>query len=342
MGLLRNFNKAVAANMTTFLSILFLSVIVLWHELGHFILAKIFKVKVEEFGLGFPPKIFSKKIGETKYSLNLLPFGGFNRISPPDLESKPAYVKAAILFAGALANVLFGFLLFVFIYSIGAQPALMIVNVFDNSSAQLAGLQEGDQIISLSHGQEVLSAPIDSQEFKNFVALREGETLNLTVKRDGAILDFALKSPLGIGFFNVSIQKLPFLQGLKESFLNILLIFRLTFIGLFQILFRAFQEPQIIENIVGPVGMVFYAQRMGNLGFIYFLQMMALVSIGLAAINLAPIPALDGMHLVFLLIEKIKGSPISLKIRQLVNGGGLLLILFLAILLIIKDIRLFL
>jgi regulator of sigma E protease len=334
--------------MTLFLAIVFLSVILLLHELGHFLLAKISKVKVEEFGFGFPPRLWAKKFGETEYSFNWIPFGGFNKINEENFAKQPTGRRLLILSGGVLANVFLGWLLFSLVFILGSRSLIMISGIAANSPAQEAGLQENDEIVSVAAGKEILETPFSSQQFIEFVNRYRGEILAIKISRLGKTIDFQLRSrkeppagegPLGIALIDIGLAAKPFGQSLVEAFKTTGQVIQLTFLGVYRLLVKAFLKPEALKALMGPVGAVALASQVGKIGFSYLLQIMALLSLGFAVFNVLPFPALDGGHLLFILIEKIKGSPVSARLKGLINGLGFSFLLILMVFVTIKDIK---
>lgn len=334
--------------MTIFLAIIFLALILLAHELGHFLLAKICKVPVEEFGFGFPPRIWAKKIGETEYSLNWLPLGGFNKINEENFNLQPAGRRILILAGGIIANILLGWFFFSLVFMLGSRPLVLVSDLAPNSPAALAGIQKNDEIVSVNSPKETLTAPFLGQAFIEFVNRYKGETLTLKISRAGKTINFQVTSrespptgegPLGVAIVDAGVPAKPFGQSLVEAFKTTGQVIGLSFLSIYRLATRAFAEPAILNALTGPVGVVALAGQVGKIGFAYFLQIMAFISLGFAVFNAIPLPALDGGHLLFILIEKIKGSPIPNRLKGLINGLGLGLLLILMIFVTIKDIK---
>jgi len=366
--------------LTIIVFILILSVLILSHELGHFISAKKLGAKVEEFGFGFPPRIFGIKKGETLYSLNLIPFGGFVKIygeggdgkkvmSKRAFCNKPIWQRAIILSMGVIMNLLVAVILLSFVHGIGAhgfveegQEAIykniqvQILEVTEDSPAEKAGLRMGDIIKELSISPAVAkqSKAIDSrllinevEDVQKFTARYAGEKITLTIQRGKEVLEKSLtpritlpkgEGPIGILLAKVGVIKYPWYKsiwlGLKTT--GELII---TFIQLFYKLIKTLiLEGTLIGEVTGPVGIAVLTSQITKLGLIYILQFTAIISINLAIINIIPIPALDGGRLLFLLIEKIKGSPINIKIEQTINSLGFILLIALMILVTFRDI----
>lgn len=331
-----------------------IAVLILIHELGHFLAARFFNVKVEEFGFGFPPKLFSKKIGETNYSLNLLPLGGFVRLlgetasAPVPEEEKhrsfanqSAWKRSAIIVAGVLMNFLLGWLIISSLYFFGTEQPIAATLIVPNSPAEVAGLQVGDRFLGFESGER----------FVNFINENKGKVILLEINRYGENLIVQAtpradakpdEGALGVGIAEAGFPKLPFLasiwNGLKTS-LNIVVSIFTSLINLFVGLLTG-QAP--FESFVGPVGIFQVASQTGKLGFAYLWQLIGLISLNLMVLNIFPFPSLDGGRLAFIAVEKIKGSPVSQNRESLVHAAGFILLLLLMVAITIQDIiRLF-
>ena len=328
--------------------VIFLVILILVHEIGHFLAAKKFGFLVEEFGIGLPPRIWGKKIGETVYSVNALPFGGFVKIFGENGERKTEErsfsslaigKRAIVISAGVLMNFLFGWLAISIVFNIGIPSAILITNVAPNSPAAEAGLLVGDKIVA---------AEADSVEnFVKFINESKGKMVSFKIERAGKEIEIqavpridapANEGALGIGLVEGGLPKKNLLASVWEGFKTSIEMIKNIFIALFNLITRAFVGKAGLEQIAGPVGIVKITAQASNLGFIYLLQLLALISLNLAVINIFPFPALDGGRLLFLLIEKIKGAPLPVKIERYANAAGMALLLFLMIVITIKDI----
>jgi len=326
--------------------IIFLSILVLIHELGHFLVAKKFGLLVEEFGFGLPPQIWKKKIGETIYSINALPFGGFVKIYGEDREEKaekdrsfaslPIKKRSLIIFAGVLMNFLLGWLLISVIFSIGVPQAILITKVELNSPAAEIGLQAGDKILSAG-----------ADNFIKFIDEHRGQEIVIKIERNGEIKEFktiprinppAGEGALGIALMESGLAKKNLLASVWEGLKTSVEIIRAVFAAIFNLITKALVGKASLEQIAGPIGIVKITAQAGSLGFVYLLQLLALISLNLVVINIFPFPALDGGRLLFLLIEKIKGSPLPIKFEKYANAVGMAFLLFLMIVITIKDI----
>jgi len=343
--------------MIIFLIIISIALLILIHEFGHFIAAKAFGLLVEEFGIGFPPRLFSKKIGETNYSVNLIPFGGFVRIfgesynqastpASPDSISRsfyfqPAWKKTIVILAGVFMNFIIGWLIVSAIFMVGAPEALVINMVSLESPAESVGLKVGDQILGFG----------SSEEFIDFIDQNKGEEIILKIQSAGEESEIKIiprlappagEGSLGIQFTEVGLEKIGFFAAIGEGFKTSFAIVTAIFQGLGQILIGLVTTGSLAEGFVGPIGIFGFASQAAGLGLAYFLQLIGLISLNLFALNILPFPALDGGRLLFIIIEKIKGSPLSANFERSANATGFLILILLMIAVTVRDvIRLF-
>lgn len=369
--------------LTTLIIIIGLSALIIGHEAGHFFVAKLFKLKVEEFGFGLPPRIFGLrryvgattkkwhffwrkrekpetmsglKPSDTAYSFNFLPFGGFVRIagendgtaSLPKKEHEgkdsarwfvfqPAWKRSVVILAGITTNFLIGWFIISAVFMAGSPSALIIESVQTGSPGEKAGFMTGDII------QDYKTAG----EFIGFVDTVRGTETKITVNRNGENLTIKVvprvKTDPGEGAIGVLLQetglpKQKFFTAIIQGFWQSILIAKMTIVAFYTLLANLLQHGSLVEGIVGPVGILGIAARTGEIGFAYVAQLLALISINLAIMNLVPFPALDGGRFLFILVEKIKGSRVSFKTEALVNGIGFLLLIILMITITFRDI----
>lgn len=350
--------------LITFFSLVTLAAL---HEFGHFVLAKRLGIKVEEFGLGYPPRLFSKKIGETIYSFNLLPFGAFVRIYGEDsqiedlrsLSNKPIWQRALIILGGVLSFWVIGAILLTLVFSIGApiaisdsesalNPKVQLANIAVNSPAQIAGLKIGDTIQELKIQNEKLKIT-KVEEVQKFINAHLGEEVVLTIERGKEIFDVELipritppveEGAMGVVLVRTAIKSYPlYLAPLKGIEVSAKLTFEIIngFWQIFSSLFGGKGLPKGVE-VMGPVGIGSLMFQVFQIGSIYYLQFLAIIALHLAIINILPIPAVDGGKLLFLGIEKIKGSPINQKVEKTINTAFFTLLVILMIFITIKDI----
>lgn len=314
-----------------------LVLLVLVHELGHFAAAKAFGMYVEEFGIGFPPRLLSKKCGETRYSLNLIPLGGFVKLhgeldgsSPRSFMRQPAWKRAIVLVAGVAMNFIAGSLIFSAVLWMGVPPAVFISDVTPISPAARAGLMRGD----------IIDGWTDPNAFMAYVKKNRGKGISLSVVRNG-VLEKAyvvprVNAPKGEGALGVSLVgggavSAGFWDGLKGGFIMAYGTAWSVVTGLAALV----NEP---EAIVGPIGIFRVAAGAGAIGFAYVLQLLAVISLNLAVLNLLPIPALDGGRLLFLLIEKVRGKQFSPKFESRAQGLSFALLIILIVAVTAKDV----
>ena len=359
--------------MSIIIFLIILALLIIVHEYGHFIVAKKGGIRVDEFGLGYPPRaktLFTRK--GTKYTLNWLPFGGFVKIfgENPDKESisgpdkdksfvnKPKWLQASVLFAGPFFNFLFAWLLIFITLMIGlptviddtikpeyvSEATTIVTSVMPESPAEVGGLMAGDMISSISVSgveyrdlnTEMLSSVVsESPEATYFIKYdrlnEEMTTLISPSDIDGQAL-------LGVGIQNYGIYKPNFFRAFYESFeMTGVMIAKIT-ITLADLVIGAFSGEADISSLTGPVGIVGLIGDASVLGFVYLLSFTALISINLGIINLIPFPALDGGRLLFILIERIKGTPVKPKIANSLNAIGFVALILLMVFVTYRDI----
>ncbi|MBI4186835.1 MAG: site-2 protease family protein [Chloroflexi bacterium] len=328
--------------VTIIIGTVILSVIVLAHELGHFISAKASDVRVEEFGLGFPPRLISFTRGETRYSLNAIPFGGFTKMTgeedptePRSLASKSRGIRLLVISAGSLMNLLLALILFSTSYLFPRQATVGQVQVVDvalDSPAAMAGIEKGDIILSIN-GQPVDSHSVLTQSVNDNL----GEKITLLIRHpDSTRMSIQviprLEPPQGEGAIGIAIQtvkRYPLWQviplGAKELFMTVIMWAE----GLVSIF-----TSNIMDSFLGPVGIVQLTGEVAEAGILPLLRISALISLILGIMNLFPLPAIDGGRITFLFLEWIRrGRRISPRIESAVHviGLALFLLFFLAI-----------
>lgn len=351
--------------MSVLIFFIILIVLVISHEFGHFIIAKKSDIRVDEFAFGFPPRIASVKKGETTYSFNALPVGGYVKIfgENPDEESisgpqsarsfvnKPKRVQAFVLLGGVLMNFLLAWILISVSFMAGLPASVgsygggvvedakvTIVHVDPNSPAELAGLLPGDKILKMKSGDLVSDIPsIESVQY--FIAKYGADEITLSYERSGKEFETILqakedtidkeKLAIGVSLDTIGVLKQPFHRALISGFVLTAELTKATAVGLGTLIVNGLTGTADMSTLAGPVGIVGIVGDAASFGFSYLLSLTAIISINLVIINLIPFPALDGGRLLFLVIEKIKGSRIPPKVSNIVNavGFGILMLL---------------
>jgi len=344
--------------------ILMLAILILGHETGHFLAAKKMGVSVEEFGIGFPPRLFSFKKGETIYSINLLPLGGFVKLFGEDgqdkqnagsFASKKIYQRAIILVAGVLMNLVLAWFFVSTNLMVGAPQSVndssstlpvQVIEVVKNSPAEKNNIELGDKILSASFENTKYSIK-NPEDLTNFILQHKGQSITLEIQKGDATLTKEIKLPesptsqggiLGVGLAKVEMARYPWYVSIWEG-LKITLKTAVFFTWeILKIIYSAITGHNVSEYLSGPLGIAKITFQAVQMGLGYVLQLAFLLSINLAILNILPIPALDGGRLFFLAIEKIKGSPLNPKIEQRANLIGFVALIALMILITIKDI----
>lgn len=342
-----------------------LSVLVYVHEFGHYLLAKLNGVKVLEFAFGFRPRLLSKKVGETEYSVNLIPLGGYVRLfgenpeeqGPRSFRSKSVFQRLQILVAGALMNLVLAWLILTVLFAHGFDPLMpgvaanpfvqatqqvSVVRVINDSPAALGGVQVGDVI------NRVDDQPIATdQEFVAVMNTKRGHEVKLALSRGTEKLELKLLArqtpPPGQGVLGVAIRSIGTVKstvlaspaaGLYETGR----IIGISIQGIGNFARNLFIRGRVSEDVTGIIGIGALTGVTRRLGFEYLVQLIAVVSIGLGVINLVPLLPLDGGHVAALGYEKLAGRPMNERQLGTLATIGLALVFLLFIVVTYKDI----
>ncbi|MEI6597147.1 MAG: RIP metalloprotease RseP [bacterium] len=421
--------------LTIITFLIVLSVLVLAHEFGHFMMARKFGVRAEEFGLGFPPRAFGvqiwrerrlKKISEsenveveinsaplsdgseiiqetiideklevdeavwvrkfrfirgsreinenehkfgTVYSLNWLPLGGFVKIKgengegktePDSFAGKKIWQRAFMLSAGVVMNIVLAAVLISAGFMIGLPQSLdgqlnshakvsdkkiQIVEVMEKTPAELAGLKVGDAIVSIDN-----NSFSNYQELQNYVASNVGNKISYKINRGQDLIEAGItpklmietnRGGIGVAITETGTVRYPWYLAIFEGFKMTLLLTWAIIVAFYELIKNLIFGHGVTADLSGPVGIATLTGQVARMGFVYLLQFTALLSINLAVINFFPFPALDGGRILFLIIEKIKRSPVKSEVEGVIHNIGFALLMLLVLLVTFRDVAKF-
>ena len=339
------------------------------HEFGHFIIAKKFGVRVDEFGIGYPPRIFGKKIGETIYSINWLPLGAFVRIYGEEgglddyrsFSNLKIWQRVLIVIGGVAAFWITAIIIFSIVFAIGSDlpvsdqdvqgmvnPQVKIVEVSANSPASLAGLKTGDTITDIKvNGTDTKINKV--AEFQKAVGDNKGKEIDLTVNRAGKVFDVnitpRINPPAGEGAVGVGLERMATLIKKTSWYMAPVKGAEYTWqttvnavVGLYSTFSDLFQRKGLPAgaSFAGPLGITIFLANAASYGIGFFLYFVGMISVFIAIFNLFPIPALDGGKLIFLIIEKIKGKPVSVNVEQWITMTCFVILICLSLFITVK------
>ncbi|MGL4774398.1 MAG: RIP metalloprotease RseP [Clostridium sp.] len=326
-------------------AILAFGLLIIVHELGHFIMAKVNGVYVEEFSIGMGPKIFTYKGKETAYSLGIFPIGGYVKMLGEEenvdddrsLSSKSPIRRISIVVAGAIMNFLLAIVIFTATLSNNGFKLPVANEVSPNSPASIAGIEKGDEFVKID-GSPVLSA----DDLTVGIAMSKGEEVDVVVKRNGEKVDLRVKPEFNekeqrymVGFtFGVNAEPTIF-ESFKQSFKQTGSLVVQTFKGLKMIVTG---EANLKTDVGGPVTIIKMSGEAAKNGIWNLLYFTAFISVNLAVFNMLPFPALDGGWTILILIEMITRRKVPDKIVNVINYIGFAFLIGLTILVTIKDI----
>lgn len=357
--------------MNLVIFILILVALIVVHELGHFSVAKFFKIRVDEFGVGFPPRVWGKKIGETIYSVNALFFGGFVKIfgedateagdNPRSFANKSKPVQAAVIAAGIVCNILFAWLILSVGYMIGLPTSVehqgigtvsnaktTIVGIIPNSPAQKAGINPGETISSITTGNAGAYVPPNSADAQDYIRVHQDESMVITtLKENGEQKNYVLKAEeglvegkkaVGIQLDDVGLLRLwpheAVVQGAILTY-HMSIATAVGLLGFFSDIFRGIAD---FGSVAGPIGIANVGAQAVQNGFAAAISLTALISINLAIINLLPIPGLDGGRLFIIAIETVSRRKLSEKFVTYLSFAGFSALILLMLVVSYHDI----
>ncbi len=370
---------------TIILFLLILGVIVFFHELGHFVMAKLYGVKVEEFAIGFPPKIFGVKKGETEYRLNWVPLGGYCKIvgedgeekdNPRSFGSRSIFQRFQIISAGVLMNFLLAFVIFSFIFMLGfpqdiTGKELSIIKADENSGQAEIVIDEENaksvKDVKIQISEVIEDSPADKAEIKigdtivqademkinsiedlqNYTQENLGEPIVLSITRGNENFTKEIiprenypedEGAMGISLAQTAVVSYSILEAIKQGFEYTVQLTIFIIVAFASIIWGLVTTGKTVAEVSGPVGIAAMTQQAASMGFLTVLNFTALISVNLAIINALPLPALDGGRMLFLLVEKIKGSPINQVWEAKANNLGFMLLMALMVVVTFKDV----
>ncbi len=350
--------------LTIIIFFIVLGILVFVHELGHFYSARKLGVGVEEFGFGFPPKIFGIKKNGVLYSLNLIPIGGFvkikgesgdNEVDSDSFINAPIWKRVIILFAGVFMNFILAFVLISIGFGIGIPTSLsgnynhakvrdqkiQVISVYPNSPAEKSGIKLGDYIVSLD--DKTFSGSVDltnyienNQDTEIKILVDNSNTQKILTLKPEQIDSSLNKKIIGVSLSDTGIVSYPWYMAPIYGFRATVNLTIAIFEALYNLVIGLFQGHGA-EDVSGPIGVAVFTGRAVSMGWQYILQFMAILSINLAVINILPFPALDGGRIMFLVIEKIRRKKNNQKLEAIIHNIGFSLLMFLIVLVTYKD-----
>lgn len=365
--------------MSIIIFIIILSALIFVHELGHFLVAKKSGIRVDEFAIGFPPKIFSFVKNGTKYALNLIPFGGYVKIFGEELSeestdknrkdsfaNKSKLIQIAVLSAGVIFNVIFAWILF----SISAFNGIPIDNPEDYKTkyveitgVQITSLQEnspaleseiplGSNIIYIENQDKKLALDeINPEEIQNIIKESEGDILIKARNQDGQINEFTItprenddgQRAIGVGLSgSLAIYHPNIFAAIYEGLKITGFVIKETVIAFYNLIYDGLTGDGSLDNVAGPIGIVGIVDDFYQLGLIRLFEFTAFISINLAILNIMPLPALDGGRITMVIYEAITRKRINPTVANTINVLGFFLLIGLMILITVNDVfRLF-
>lgn len=339
--------------MSIVIALLVFSVIILFHEFGHFLLAKLNKITVVEFSLGMGPRLLSFEAGGTRYSWKLLPFGGSCMMLGEDGEeeeessfgSKSVWARMSVIAAGPIFNFLLAFIMALFIVGNLGYDVPVLLNVTEGMPAANAGLQAGDRIVKMNGKRIHLY-----REVQNYSVFHQGETVIFQYERDGELHEATVTPELTNGSYKYGIggninyrQKTNVLETLEYSAYEVYYWIDTTVSSL-GLLFKGGVQ---LDDMSGPVGVVdaigttYQESRDEGAFYVWMnlLNMAILLSANLGVMNLLPIPALDGGRLIFLIVEAIRRRRVEPELEAKIHFAGLMLLMLLMVVVMFNDVK---
>lgn len=338
--------------------IVILSVLILIHELGHFLAARRLGVRVEKFSLGFGPKLLARKFGDTEYMLCAIPFGGFVKMAGDSAEDlrgrgdeflgRPPGHRARIIFAGPLFNYLLAFFCLWMVYFLGFPKfTAQIGGLIEGMPAALQGLRVGDRIVSVD------GAAVEYwDDLSRKIHAKKGKVLKLAVDRGGEIFDleitpqakevetiFGKKAEVGLIGIKPSEEFVKVRYGLWQALVKgTQNLVQMTVATLLAIFYLVTGTMSFKESVTGPLGIFFIATGAAKVGFSAVIHVIGTLSMSLAVFNLLPLPILDGGHIFLAGLEKARRRPLTKKTEEVLSNIGMSFLIVLAVFIFFNDI----
>lgn len=338
--------------------LLVLSVLVLIHEFGHFIVARRRGVRVEKFSFGFGPKLFSVKRGDTEYLVSAIPLGGYVKMAGDEPReggtyqsweflSKKISDRFFIIFAGPMLNYILAFVIFSLIFMFGSPTLTTEVGTLLNDyPAKASGIVAGDKIISVD------SIPVKYWEDMTEVIHKHTEgPMRLEIKRGAKYVEIKLKPVVRttkdifgkeIRLALIGITPSQKIENVRYGFFRAIYMGGKKLANLTYVTYKALWSIitgrlSLKESMTGPIGIFMITGQAAKMGFIYILHLMGILSASLAIFNLLPFPILDGGHIIFLAVEKLRGKPLSVKTQEIIANVGVSLLILLTLFIFYSD-----
>lgn len=348
--------------------IIVLGLVILVHELGHFVAAKKTGVAVEEFGIGYPPRIFGIKRKETIYSLNWFPFGGFvkikgeqgdNKEDQDSFANKKIWQRAIMISSGVFMNYVLATVLLSIGFFIGLPTVItedlpldrvrdqkiQVVSILEESPAAQAGMQIGDTIKAIN-GQQFETV----EEVQQFTHPHLNKEVVITIARGDETLEKKLTlaqidesggGKMGTGLVETGVIAYPWYKSIAEGVKTSFYLTGQILVAFYELFKNLIIAQTVPTDIAGPVGIAVITARVARLGFIYILQFTAILSLNLLILNFIPFPALDGGRFLFLIVEKFRGRAMNQRIESIIHTVGFFVLIALVVLVTARDVSRF-
>lgn len=343
--------------MSLIIFLIVLSVLIFIHESGHFLMARRLGIKVEKFSLGFGPRLFGFMFKGVNFKVCIIPFGGYVKLAGDtrrehhgnswEYLSRPPGQRAQVVFCGPLSNYIFAILFLWVVYCIGyPQLSTTVGKVLDDMPAKQVGIQEGDSIVEING----IKTPYWEDVMKHIKG-KVDDVIRIKVLRDGEPIEFTIVPITRQGADMLGRKKKIALVGIVSSqefvkeryplfvafYKSLLKIGELTWLTLQAIFSLITGRIALKDAVTGPIGIFTLTSEAAKYGFDALVHVTSVISLALAIFNVLPIPVLDGGHILFLGIEKLRGKPLSEKVEDRITNIGFSFILLLAVVIVYND-----